>query len=150
MPTPFDDIDNFFKLARVSFKDVVYDVAIHGITEKTVLGAPKFPSILPHLREDMEGRVAVCHTHFDRTSIAQACDKYGLPVPAPVWLDSARVARRTWPEFARGGYGLKNVCDHIGYGYNSHDALEDAKACGQVVLEAIRLTGIDLDSGLSE
>ena len=57
---------------------------------------------------------------------------------------SARVARRAWTEFSRSGYGLYNVCAAIGYDFKHHDALEDAKAAGQVLLAAMRETGIDL------
>ena len=64
------------------------------------------------------------------------------------WLDSARVARRTWEECAWSGYGLANVCKIIGYEFKHHDALEDAKASGQVLLSAIAKTDLDLEAWL--
>ena len=54
------------------------------------------------------------------------------------WLDSARVARRSWEECAWKGYGLSNVCEIIGYKFKHHDALEDAKASGQVMIATIK------------
>ena len=59
------------------------------------------------------------------------------------------MARRTWEEFAWRGYGLANVCNKIGYEFKHHDALEDAKASGQVVLAAIEATGLDIESWLN-
>lgn len=46
------------------------------------------------------------------------------------------------------GYNLSNVCKIIGYEFKHHDALEDAKASGQVLIAAIEKTGLDLDSWL--
>ncbi len=64
---------------------------------------------------------------------------------ATTWLDSARVVRRTWKDLAWKGYGLANVCSRIGYEFHHHDALEDAKAAGFVLLAAMRESQQDLD-----
>jgi DNA polymerase-3 subunit epsilon len=40
---------------------------------------------------------------------------------------------------------LANVCAKIGYGFIHHDAMEDAKAAGHVLLAAIRETRLDID-----
>ena len=45
-------------------------------------------------------------------------------------------------------WALKNVCDTLGYKFNHHDALEDAKAAAQVLLAAISKTGLDLEGWL--
>lgn len=120
------------------------NISIHGIDEVAVQGAPIFPDVISLLYEQLDGRIAVCHTHFDRVAIQQACRKYDLREPACTWLDSARVARRAWEQFAYRGYGLANVCAAIGYRFDQHDALEDAKAAAHVVLAAIDKTGICL------
>ena len=92
----------------------------------------------------MKGNVVVSHTHFDRVSIGRAFAKYNIKPVETVWLDSAMVTRRAWPEFSKKGYGLKNVCDHIGYTFKHHDALEDAKAAGAIMLEAIKVSNLDV------
>jgi DNA polymerase-3 subunit epsilon len=120
------------------------NVTIHGIHESTVAGAPTFPEVSDLLRRWLSNAVVVTHTHFDRTALHQAAAKYGLAMPSCTWLDSARVARRAWIEFADRGYGLANVCRTIGYEFRHHDALEDAKAAGTVVLAALQKTGLDL------
>jgi DNA polymerase-3 subunit epsilon len=71
-----------------------------------------------------------------------------MVLPLPTWLDSALVARRTWEQFAYGGYGLQNVCGYLGYEFPHHDALEDAKASGHILVSAIKKTGLDIDSWL--
>lgn len=114
------------------------NISIHGIEEKMVLGQPKLPKIAPLLRAKLEGTVTVCHTHFDRIALLRAFAKYDLDSITTTWLDSARVVRRTWEELAWKGYGLSNVCRIIGYDFRHHDALEDAKAAGHVLLAAFR------------
>jgi DNA polymerase-3 subunit epsilon len=66
---------------------------------------------------------------------------YEISAPNLRWLDSARVARRAWPQSAKKGYVLKNVCSHIGYSFEHQNALEGAKAAGHIVLAEVRETG---------
>jgi DNA polymerase-3 subunit epsilon len=120
------------------------NVSVHGITEETVRGAPTLPAISSTLRERLDDAVVVCHTHFDRVAIQQALKKHGIDPPICTWLDSARVARRAWQEFAWKGYGLDNVCRNLGYEFRHHDALEDAKAAGFILLSAVRETGLSV------
>jgi DNA polymerase III subunit epsilon len=124
------------------------NMRIHGIGESTILGAPKFPDVYSELCSFLSGAIVVSHTSFDRAAIMQSCEKYGIDPPQCNWLDSARVARRTWSECAYGGYGLNSVSKIIGYEFNHHDALEDAKASAQVVIAAINETGISLEDWL--
>lgn len=122
------------------------NIDIHGISEDDVAGAPKFPEVFQDLENFLSGAISVSHTHFDRVSVGRAINKYSLNPIETTWLDSARVARRAWEECSWKGYGLANVCRIIGYEFKHHDALEDAKASGQVLIAAIEKSGLDLDS----
>lgn len=51
-------------------------------------------------------------------------------------------------ECARSGCGLANVFKRIGYEFQHHNALEDAKAAGQVLLAAMAESGLDLEGVL--
>jgi len=124
------------------------NITIHGITEEAVEGFPTFPEIIKTLDRFLKNTICVCHTHFDRVSIGRALERYDLKEIETVWLDSARVARRTWEECAWSGYGLYNVCEMIGYKFKHHDALEDAKASGEVLLAAIKRSGLDINAWL--
>ena len=124
------------------------NVSIHGIDESVVKGAPTFPALTDTLHSFLDSMVVVCHTHFDRVAIHQAAGRYGIRVPDSLWLDSARVARRAWKEFAWNGYGLYNVCKALGYDFKHHDALEDAKAAAHILLAATNEIGLDLGGWL--
>lgn len=124
------------------------NVSIHGIDESRVKGAPTFKALAEMIYTFLDGRIVVCHTHFDRVSIHQAAMRYGIRVPLSTWLDSAMVARRTWKEFARSGYGLYNVCKAISYNFKHHDALEDAKAAAHILLASVKVSGLDIEGWL--
>ncbi len=124
------------------------NIDIHGIDESVVKGAPILPDLTQQIYKYLNNRVVVCHSHFDRVAIRQAFNKYELNQPQCIWLDSARVARRTWTKFAHKGYGLYNVCEVLNYQFKHHDALEDAKASAQILLAAIDYSGLDLETWL--
>ncbi len=125
------------------------NISIHGIDEASVRGAPIVPDVSGTIYKLLDEGVAVCHTHFDRVAVPRALDKYRLRHPTCVWLDSARVARRAWGQFARCGYGLTNVCEFLGYKFTPHDALEDAKAAAHILNAAITETGLDIEDWLA-
>jgi DNA polymerase-3 subunit epsilon len=126
------------------------NISIHGINKDTVKGAPDFLGIVGKLGSYLCDSITVCHTHFDRTAIHRAAQQHGAALPDTIWLDSARVARRTWKEFAWRGYGLSNVCEMLGYEFKHHDALEDAKAAAHVLLAAVAETGVDVEGWLEK
>jgi len=120
------------------------NVSIHGIGEGVVEAAPKFVDVYDQLVSRLRGHVVVSHTSFDRIALQQAIRKHNLTEVQCVWLDSARVVRRTWPQFAWKGYGLKNVCNSLGIQFKHHDAAEDARAAGEVMLNAMKVSGLNL------
>jgi DNA polymerase III subunit epsilon len=125
------------------------NISIHGITEEDVQSAPVWSDVHSALSELLNGEISVCHTAFDRASTTRACERYGLPPFAAQWLDSARVVRRAWPVFARLGYGLSNVAAHLGIAYTPHNAAEDARCAGEVLLQAIGDTGMNATEWLT-
>jgi DNA polymerase-3 subunit epsilon len=120
------------------------NVSIHGIDEERVESAPTWPAVYPRADQLLAGNVVVSHTAFDRSAVCRACEKYALPLNEYQWLDSARVVRRAWPMFSRSGYGLSNVAEHFSISYKAHDALEDARCAGEILLRAIAETGLDV------
>ncbi|PTV93647.1 exonuclease [Rhodobacter aestuarii] len=110
---------------------------LHGISARTVQGAPTFAEVLSVLREALNGGTVYQHSGFDRSAIAAACGNCGLPTPQWDWRDSVHVARAAWPELrGNGGHGLASLKQHLGLVFEHHDAGEDARAAAEVVLRA--------------
>ncbi|MDE2230385.1 MAG: transposase [Alphaproteobacteria bacterium] len=126
------------------------NVSIHGIDEQRVKDAPTLPAIYDGLERMFCGRVVVSHTGFDRASLRLASTKYALSPIDCEWLDSARLARRAWPQFAERGYGLANIASALGIQFRHHDALEDAKACAEIVIRAIADSGTAIETWLEQ
>lgn len=126
-----------------------YNVMVHGITEDDVVDAPTFADITGVLAQKLSHRIVVHHTHFDKTALEQAAECRDLPPIRCSWLDTARVARRTWPQCAQQGYGLADLASMLGISFQHHNAMEDARAAGEVLLRAIQETGRPLDDWLA-
>lgn len=123
------------------------NISIHRIDESVVAGSPTFSALASTIDQFLREAVVVTHTHFDRVALHRAGHRCGLSLRCN-WLDSARVARRVWADCARSGYGIADLCRRIGYEFQHHNALEDAKAAGHVLLAAMAETGLDLEGVL--
>lgn len=121
------------------------NIAIHGIDESMVAGAPTFPSLSETVTQKLIDTVVVSHTPFDQTAIRSVFAKYGIELPVITWLDTARVVRRTWLDLSRRGYGLAPVAERLGIEFRHHNAAEDARAAGEILLHAMRETGLSVD-----
>ena len=128
-----------------------WNVGIHGIDEDDVRDSPTMPEIRAELRQRLRGSILVSHTSFDRVAFERAMDRYDLEQLQVIWLDSAKVARRAWPErYGQRGYGLKNVALDLGIQFQHHDALEDARASAEIVLRACAETGTGIGGWLEQ
>ena len=127
------------------------NVGVHGITAATVRGCPSLPMLAERIRGLLDGAIVVSHGHFDRVALGKAFVWYSIPRLRCRWLDSVLIARRAWGGLEHnGGYGLANLCRILGYRYQHHDALADARAAGVVVLAAMEQTGLGLDEWLRQ
>jgi DNA polymerase III subunit epsilon len=124
------------------FDDV--NVSIHGIEREDVRGAPIFNKISAEINRRVGGQVVAIHTVFDRSAITQAASRHGAMPPECFWLNTASVARRAWPEVAQRGYGLAPLAVKLGIEFEHHDAAEDARAAGMILVRAMTETGLDL------
>lgn len=126
-----------------------YNVSVHGIDERMVASAPRWIEVHDRLRATFSNQILASHTPFDRTALHRACQKATTTPIECRWLDTARVVRRTWPAFSQSGYGLANVAAHFGISFKHHDAEEDARATGEILLRAIQETGSSADDWCS-
>lgn len=113
------------------------NTSIHGISLDMVKNSPTFPEVLVELQNRIGGKVLFHHMPFDKVAINRTLLKYQLEITNPVWVDSAKLVRRTWSEFSGSGYGLKSITKSLNIKFNHHNALEDAIATGKVVLKAL-------------
>ena len=126
-----------------------WNIEIHRIDEASVKGSPTLPEVRDELRLRLRGSVLVSHTSFDRVAFERAMTRYDLELLQVTWLDSAKIARRAWPDdYGIRGWGLKNIAKNFGISFTHHDALEDAIVAAEIVLRACDATELDIDGWL--
>ena len=115
-------------------------IAVHGITDAEVAGAPTLPEVQAAVMAALAGRlVVVYNAPFDRRMIEQSCRLYGADPPAAAY----ECAMRRYADFAgvphasgRGGYRwhkLEKAVLAFGASPGGHRAAADALACRAVV-----------------
>ena len=114
---------------------------VHGMTAGDLAGLPRLSEAWGDIEERLANQIVVCHTMFDRMALTTAAERAGLRMFAARWLDSAGVARRTWPQFAGRGWGLASVAAYLGVAFEHHNAGEDARAAAEIVIRACVATG---------
>lgn len=120
------------------------NIKIHKITPDLVSNAPTFGIFIKKIRNLVDGQILVHHTAFDRVAIKKASAKYFEFPPDCYWLDSSMVARQVWSECSSKGYGLSDLAKKFNIPFEHHDALEDAKTAGYILLKALNESGIPL------
>ncbi|RZN31249.1 exonuclease domain-containing protein [Bradyrhizobium sp. Leo121] len=127
------------------------NVSIHGIRPEDVAGKPTMEKVLPVISSVLEDTAIVHHSAFDRAALARAAQKYGARGLPCVWVDTLQVARRSWEHFREdGGYGLANLARAFSIDFRHHDASEDARAAGLLLLQAIKDGGKTLQNWVDE
>jgi DNA polymerase III subunit epsilon len=124
------------------------NVSIHGIDDDSVRDAPKWPEVYAAVEPFLAGNIVASHTAFDRAAVTQACGTWNVSACECRWLDTARVVRRAWPQFSKSGYGLANVAATFGIKYKAHDAAEDARCAGEILMLAVGQTGLSVEQWL--
>lgn len=108
---------------------------LHGISWDTVKDCPSMAGLWPELEPWLAGAdyLAAHNASFDRRVMDATCQHHGLPAPRQPYIDTVQVARRVFNIFPT---KLNMVCERLGIGLNHHEALSDANACAQILVQA--------------
>jgi len=113
------------------------NIRVHGILPANVVDAPDFATAMaPYLGDLGRGLILAHNASFDIGVLRAGLARAGLPVPDLAYLCTVQVARRVFP--APEGCGLGKVARRLGIRFEHHDAGEDAYACAEIALAAMR------------
>lgn len=117
-----------------------WNVRIHGIQPHEVVDADGWSEQLDRLCAFAGADVLVAHNAgFDLNVIRRACEATGDECPPYRSLCSLSVARKVYD---LDSYKLPVAAEAAGFGtFPHHDALADARACAQIVIDAAQRTG---------
>lgn len=124
-------------------------VAVHGIRPSDVLDAPTWETIWPEVFEWLDGSVLVAHNAgFDANVLMSTCMHYDLAI-SPMDVQCTRLlAKRGWPKLR--SHSLASMAEHLAIEFKHHDALEDAKASAQILIQAASHSGAESLEQLEE
>ena len=124
------------------------NIRVHGILPADVRTQPLFPEVMAAFLPDLaDGLVLAHNAGFDMGVLRASLQAHGLRPPAFSYLCTLQIARRVFP--AEEGCGLGKVAARLGIRFAHHDAGEDAYACAEIALAAMRQTGAPDLFGLS-
>lgn len=114
-----------------------YNIEIHGITEKMVENSPTFSEYYPLLKQFIENELLIAHyASFDMSVLRHVCEKYDLDYPTFNYSCTYQLAKKIIPNEIN--YKLKTLATKYNIEFVHHNALEDARACGDVLLNLFK------------
>ena len=115
-------------------------MAIHGIHPEQVAHKPKFDALWGNIQKHLEGRILVAHyAVFDTRVLRSLLKYYHLEKPQASYACTVEISRRVWPDLPN--HKLDTVAGYLGYSFQHHQALDDARACAHIVLKAAEAVG---------
>lgn len=118
--------------ARICFTN------IHGLTWNMLKNERTFAEVWPEMRAFMGGvRFFIAHNaRFDRAVLARCCEANSISMPSQPFLCTLRGARKG---LKLRHNGLANLSSYFNIRLDHHNAASDARACGLIHAELIRL-----------
>ncbi len=115
-----------------------FNVSIHGIRASDVADAPEFDAIYrEEILPRITGNVVAAHNAaFDMSALRHALDLYRIEYPHIRYLCTYKASVRTWEDLEN--HKLDTVSKYLNFSFKHHDALEDALACANILLEVFR------------
>ena len=122
---------------RMNFDPIC--MRVNGIYPDDVEKEPAFPAFWKEVAERLEGSIVFAHNaRFDMGVLASVLDVYDLPDIHFLYGDTVAVSRMLWKELPN--HKLDTVAGSLGYDFNHHQALDDARACEMIVRKAVEKT----------
>jgi DNA polymerase-3 subunit epsilon len=143
------EADTFYSLIRPPVLYIRPDFTeIHGLTVDDVRDAPAFPAIWESQMLPFIGKTPlVAHNApFDMGVLRAVLQWYELAIPRLRYFDTLGLSRRIWPELE--SHALTSLGAAFDIHYNAHNALDDARTCGGIVLLAAGKSGNKSVKGL--
>lgn len=117
------------------------NIQIHGIRPKDVVNQPQFDAIWEtEILPFMKGLPLVAHNaSFDMRVLRALITDYDLHQPSIRYACTVTGARKTYDCLSN--HRLSTVSEHLGISLNHHQALDDARACGKIMIDIFEKSG---------
>jgi DNA polymerase-3 subunit epsilon len=124
-------------------------VRVHGLTARDCLDAPEWDSLWHEIERLIAGCVVLAHNvGFDAAVLQATCQSHDIAVPSFDLQCTRLIGRRSWSGLP--SYGLAALAEHLHIRFRHHNALEDARACARIAIEAAKKANADSLEDLEE
>ncbi len=113
-----------------------YRYRVHKIKIKSLLKEKPFPEVWKEIKHYFEDKTVISHDiQGDMMNLRQALKQNQIPYPKLRMSCTNVIAHLIYPDLPK--YNLATISNLIGFNYTAHHALEDARACGNLLMYMI-------------
>ncbi len=136
-------VDTYQTLVKPRGTMTDFIIGIHGITNEMVQEAPKIDEVLPEFVKFVEEGVIVGHhSPFDLGFLVYDIEKQKLPIPSQPALCSSLISRNSI--VGPPNHKLQTLVKYLQLdGGQAHRALDDAKACLQLLFKCFQAKSVE-------
>lgn len=136
-------IDEWYELIRpihLNFDEEC--MRVNGIKPEDVKDKNEFPFYWDKIASLLDNTVVFAHNApFDLGVLSNCIDQYELPSINCLCGDTVEISRKLWKDLKN--HKLNTVAQSLGFEFNHHQALDDARACEWIVRHALLETNTD-------
>ncbi|MHC1684379.1 MAG: exonuclease domain-containing protein [Clostridiaceae bacterium] len=109
------------------------NIGIHGIRPGMVKNEPEFDEVWGKIKHYFKESLVIAHNaSFDISVLRKSAELYNIELPSFNYICTMKLARNFYKEIENAK--LNTVNDFLGYQFKHHDALYDAIACSNILL----------------
>jgi len=129
-------IEEFHALIQPPYNEYLWrNTEIHGITANDTKSIGSFDHIYPEIYKRLKGKTIVAHNEsFDRSVLKQSMALYGIEAPDLMLHKKWECTMKTYKAKGFKPFNLAACCHLMDIELQHHEALSDARACGNLFL----------------
>ena len=109
------------------------NIGIHGIRPAMVANEPEFDKVWEKIKHYFNENLVIAHNaSFDISVLRKTAELYDIKLPSFDYICTMKLAKNFYKEIDNAK--LNTVNDFLGYQFKHHDALYDALACSNILM----------------
>ncbi|MEG0453405.1 MAG: exonuclease domain-containing protein [Coprobacillus sp.] len=137
------EVSSYYSLIKP--KDLSYDMyryKVHKIRTKSLLNERSFAEVWKEIKGYFENAIIVSHDiQGDMMHLRDTLKALRITYPEIRMSCTNVLAHLIYPELQK--YNLKTLSELVGFEFNAHHALEDARACANLLVHMIKETKVE-------
>lgn len=109
------------------------NIGIHGIRAAMIENEPEFDKVWGQIKHHFNENLVIAHNaSFDISVLRKSAELYGIELPSFQYICTMKLSRNFYKGIENAK--LNTVNDFLGYEFKHHDALYDALACSNILV----------------